>query len=138
LLGILVVLASIGFVHAVSTYQRIIASRGTIKSVNVGVYWDVNCTNAISSIDWGMLEPGATRNTTVYLKNEGNAPITLFLNLSNWNPAETEGFIDLSWNYDGQNLQPEKVLLLTLTLTVAENITGITSFSFDIVIIGEG
>jgi hypothetical protein len=124
--------------HAVSEYLRIIACTGTVKAVNVGVYWNQNCTESVASIDWGMLEPGESKNVTIYLKNEGNTPINLSLSASNWNPAEAENHIILTWNYTGESLQPDQALPTTFILTVDQNITNITAFNFDIIIIGEG
>ena len=124
--------------YAVSNYLRIIASTGTVKAVNVGVYWDQNCTETVTSIDWGMLEPGESKNVTIYSKNEGNTPINLSLNTSNWNPTEARNYMILTWTYSGENLQPDQALPTTLILTVDQNVTDITTFNFDIIIIGEG
>jgi hypothetical protein len=124
--------------YAVSNYLRIIASTGTVKAVNVGVYWNQNCTETVTTIDWGMLEPGESRNVTIYLKNEGNTPINLSLNTSNWNPAEAENYISLTWTISGENLQPDQALPTTLIITVEQNVTDITTFNFDIIIMGEG
>jgi hypothetical protein len=109
-----------------------------VKAVNVEVYWNQNCTESVASIDWGMLEPGESKNVTIYLKNEGNTPINISLNTSNWDPAEAENSITLSWNYVGESLQPDQALPTTFILSVAQNITNITAFNFDIIIIGEG
>jgi len=138
LLVILAVLASTSVVYAVSTYQKTIYSTGTVKVVGVGAYWDANCTDTVISIDWGTIEPGTFKTAAIYLKNEGNSPITLSLNSSNWSPSVAEGYMSLIWNYTGENLQPYQALPITLTLTVAQNITGITTFSFDIIIKGTG
>ena len=124
--------------YAVSNYLRIIASTGTVKTVNVGVYWNQNCTETVTTIDWGMLEPGESKNITIYLKNEGNTPINLSLNTSNWNPAEAEKYISLAWTISGENLQPDQALPTTLVLSVKQNITDVTTFNFDIIIMGEG
>jgi hypothetical protein len=124
--------------HAVSNYLRIIACTGTVKAVNVGVYRNQNCTETVTAIDWGMLEPGESKNVTIYLKNEGNTPINLSLNTSNWNPTEAENYISLTWTYSGENLQPDQVLPSTLILSINQNVTDITTFNFDIIIIGEG
>lgn len=84
------------------------------------------------------MEPGESKNVTTYLKNEGNTPINLSLNTSSWNPSEAENYIGLTWNYTGENLQPDQALPVTLILTVSQNIAGITTFNFDIVIEGKG
>jgi hypothetical protein len=116
--------------------DRTISNVGSVKAIGVGVYWDQNCTSAVSAIDWGILEPGSTKNVTVYIKNEGNTAISLSMTTSNWNPSNATSYLSLNWDYDGQTLAPESIAEVTLVLTVSANITGITNFSFDIVITG--
>ena len=111
-----------------------IGSSGTVKAVGVGVYWDSDCTNRASSINWGMVEPGSVNNVTVYIKNESNAPITLSLQAENWNPTNASDYMRLSWDYGGQEIGVGEVIPVVLSLTVLDSITGITNFSFDIVI----
>jgi hypothetical protein len=115
-----------------------IVGRGAVKAVGVGVFWDVNCTNVVTEIDWGLVEPGSHVNATIYLKNEGNAPITLSLDTENWNPSNASDYITLSWSYAGQTMNPGTVININLILMVSSNITGITNFSFDIIITGFG
>jgi hypothetical protein len=115
-----------------------IVGRGAVKAVGVGVFWDVNCTNVATEIDWGLVEPGYHVNATIYLKNEGNAPITLSLDTGNWNPSNASDYITLSWDYANQTLDPQAVLKTKLTLAVSSDVTGITNFTFDIVITGTG
>jgi len=105
-----------------------------IVTIGVGVYWDKDCTNLVSSIEWGTLGPGAKEDKTVYVRNEGNSTITLSLATRNWNPVNASDFISLSWNYRGETISPNEVLRITLTLSISLNIKGITSFSFEIVI----
>jgi hypothetical protein len=81
-----------------------------------------------------MVEPGAVKNVTVYIRNEGNAPITLSLQTSNWNPSNVADYISLSWNYNGQTINANQVIAVTLSLSISSNIQGITLFSFDIII----
>lgn len=126
------------FSRGMSTYLTLISGAGKVKALGVGVYWDLNCTERVTLIDWGIIEPGASENRTVYVKNEGNAPIVLYLNTTNWNPPETEDYLTLTWNYSGENLEPLQVLSINMTLTVAQNVTGITNFTFDITVVGEG
>jgi hypothetical protein len=117
---------------------RTISNMGSVKAIGVGVYWDPNCTNAVSVIDWGILEPGSTKNVTVYIRNEGNSMVSLNMTTSNWNPSNATDYISLRWDYDGQPLSPESVAEVTLILAVSADITGVTNFSFDIVIAGIG
>ena len=119
-------------------YSITVKSHGKIKGVGVGIYADENATIVVSEINWGMLEPGESKNVTVYVKNEGNVQVTLALTVESWVPSNAEDFITLSWNYDGTTFDVEEIRRLTLTLTVDSSITGITEFSFDIVISAEG
>jgi hypothetical protein len=131
---IAMVLASMAIVYALTSPSVRLRSVGNIKALGVGVYWDSGCSQPVSSIDWGMVEPGAVKNVTIYIRNEGNAPITLSLQTSNWNPPNAADYISLSWNYNGQTINANQVIAVTLTLSISTNIQGITSFSFDIII----
>jgi hypothetical protein len=111
-----------------------IRGQGTVKAVGVGVFWDSNCTNTVSFIDWGIVEPGSMNNVTVYMRNEGNVAASISLATENWNPSNASDYLSLSWNYDGRELNPLEVVQETLTLTVSSSVQGITSFSFDIIV----
>lgn len=111
-----------------------IVGRGTVKAVGVGVFWDSNCTNPVSFIDWGIVEPGSMNNVTVYVRNDGNVIASISLATENWSPSNASDYLALSWNYDGRQLNPLEVVQVTLTLTVSSSVQGITSFSFDIII----
>ena len=115
-----------------------IGSSGTVKAVGVGVYWDSECTNRVSSINWGMVEPDSINNATVYIKNESNAPVTLSLGTENWNPTNASNYMTLSWDYGGQEIGVDEVVQVMLSLSVYSGIEGITNFSFDIIIVGTG
>ncbi len=115
-----------------------VPSTGTVKAIGVGVYWDSGCTSQVTSIDWGTVEPGATKSVIVFIKNEGSAPATLSLETENWNPSTASSYISLSWDYAGTVVDVDDVVQVLLSLSVSDTIVGITSFSFDIVIIGSG
>lgn len=131
-------LSAVAQLNSSWTKSRTISNMGSVKAIGVGVYWDQNCTNAVSAIDWGILEPGSTKNVTVYIRNEGNSIVSLNMTTSNWNPSNATEYITLNWDYNGQQLNPESVAKVTLILTVSANVTGITNFSFDIIIAGIG
>jgi hypothetical protein len=140
--SILAVAASVIFFIAITggSLQRstTVNSTGTVKGVGVGVYWDSGCTNQVSSINWGLVAPGSLNNETVYIRNEGTAPVTLSLTTGNWTTGASN-YIALKWNYSNKTtIQPNIAIPVTLTLEVYPNIANITSFSFDIVITGSG
>jgi len=136
-LALAVVAAGLG-VAGLLTTTRTLASAGTIKAVGVGVYWDANCANQVTSVEWGIIEPGSQINQTVYVKNGGNTPVTLDLMAQNWTPNSAVTYLTLTWNYDGQPVDPGGVVKVTMTLHVSPSIEGITSFHFEIVIVGTG
>lgn len=109
---------------------------GTVKAMGVGVYWESGCSNRVTSIDWGTVEPGSTNDVTVYIRNEGNAEETLSSTAESWSPSTASMYMSLSWDYGGQVIDVGEVVPVTLSLSVSAGITGITSFSFDIVIVG--
>jgi hypothetical protein len=115
---------------------RTISNVGSLKAIGVGVYWDSSCTSAVSSIDWGALEPGVTKNFTIYVRNEGNVQVRLSMTISNWNPSSASSYIELTWNRENHVLTAGSVVSAVLTLSVSSSISGITSFSFDIIIAG--
>jgi len=136
-LGVLVVVgASVLTTLGVLSSNRTVQSRGSVKTVNVGAYWNSICTNVTTSIDWGMLSPGTVANVSFYVRNEGNLAVRLGLTSQNWSPANASSYMSLSWNREGQTLALGNVTLATLSLNVSSSISGITSFSFDTVIIG--
>ncbi len=132
-----VVLAAMTIVYA-ATNVFTLHSTGIVKGIGVGIYWDSGCTSKVTSIDWGLAEPGTIQNKTVYIKNEGNANVTLTLQTSNWNPTNATTYISLGWTYNNQTILVNQVIQVTLRLTIASNITGITTFSFDIIVTAVG
>jgi hypothetical protein len=102
--------------------------------VGVGVYWDANCSSPVYSLDWGLLEPGSEKNIATIIRNEGDAPSSLFLNTTNWSPIEASNYITLSWDYDGHILYPNQTTTVTLTLSIDPITEGIKDFTFDIII----
>jgi hypothetical protein len=130
---VIVLLASETILGQLSSL-RLIGSRGKVKVIGVGVYWDANCTRPVDYLDWGSIEPSSIKNQTVFIRNEGNGPSTLFLNTTNWNPASASDYITLNWDYNGYIINPQETTKVTLTLSVASVTGELKDFSFDIII----
>ena len=125
-------------IMAVLTIQWSMRGTGSIKGVGLGVYWDPECTNASSSLDFGLLAPGSSKNFNLYLRNEGDLDLNLSMTSENWDPAGAIDYLTLTWNREGQQISPEGVIGCVITLSVSEDIQGISSFSLDIIISGIG
>lgn len=116
--------------------SQTIFSTGTITTVNIEVYSDSECTQKLTSINWGQTAPGENVSTTIYVKNTGNTPVTLSMTTDSWNPQAAHSYITLTWNKSGISLPAGNSTAAVLTITVASNITGITSYSLNIIITG--
>jgi len=110
----------------------------TLKVVGVGVYKDANFTLLVTEIDWGVVEAGETKDFSVYIKNESNVPLSLAMRTESWEPANASSFVSLAWDYSEELIPVDSSVPMTFTLSVDSAISGITSFSFTIVIIGSG
>lgn len=116
--------------------SKTLTSSGSVKTINVGVYYDVLCTQVMNSVDWGTLKPGEEVYQTVYIMNPGSSPLNVSMTTSNWSPAEAANYITFAWDSEGASIDSDQVLQVLLTLSVSDTITGLTDFSFNIVIEG--
>ena len=114
---------------ALPTTGSIMASEG------IGLYTNYACTMPKTSIEWGNLEKGGSTYVTIYIKNEGDSPLTLGLTTSDWTPSNADDYITISWNYNNQPLNPNQVTQVTITLSVDENAQA-TDFGVNLFIVG--
>jgi archaellum component FlaG (FlaF/FlaG flagellin family) len=134
---IISVLGSI-VVSGVLSTSLTLSSSGSIKAINVDVYWDSACTNPVGSINWGNSDLGTTVTRSFYIKNSGNSALTLTMNTNNWDPVEAQSHLSLTWNREGYVLDPDGVVRATLSLNIPLSAEGIMDYSFDIIIEGTG
>jgi uncharacterized membrane protein len=116
---------------------RTISNVGTLQlSADIGVYWDARFTNRTTAIDWGTLNSDTAKSFSIYIRNEGNAALTLSMSASSWSPSTASNYMTLNWNYNGQAVNPNEYIRVTFTLTVSDSIAGVSAFNFDITIMG--
>jgi hypothetical protein len=113
-----------------------IPNTGNVKAIGVDVYSDSACTIPITLIEWGTVNPGTTKNFTIYVKNEGNVAIMLSIETDNWDPLSASSYLTLSWNRAGYVLSSGSSVRAVLSLSVSSSISGVENFSFDIMVIG--
>jgi hypothetical protein len=137
-LAISIALAMVGSlaVTGLVTTSKTLSSACYVRGVNVEVYWDSQCTQVVGSVDWGSPEPGESMGRTVYIKNPGNARMTLGMSSSSWSPAAAESYLSVNWDRQGATIDVDEVVQATLTLVVSDLITGVADFSFNVVIEG--
>ena len=136
MLSAIVALISGLAVSGLVTVTRTLSSSGTVNTVNVEVFWDVDCTQIITDIDWGALDPGENTSKTIYVKNTGSTAMMLNMTYSGWNPVEAGTYLSLTWDREGAIVAVDEVVSAMLTLHVSDTIAGITNYSFDITIAG--
>ncbi len=115
---------------------KTISSTGVVTTANLGVYSDSACTQALASVNWGTVAPGGSVSMTVYVKNVGSTQVTLSMSKANWNPTSANGPVTIAWNKEGSVLAVNQVAMATLTLSVSSGVSGITTFSVDVVVSG--
>jgi hypothetical protein len=121
---------------AVLTANQSVPINGTINAVNLGVYSDVGCTQTVSTLNFGTLNPGGTATQTIYVKNTGNIAETLTMSTANWNPSNASTLLTLTWNRNNYVLPTAQSIQATLTLTAAANTGSLTTFSCDVTLTG--
>lgn len=140
MIALIVISFSIVTAVSIGLTQRSIPSKGTVyvKVLGVEVYWDPECTSAVTEIDWGVLKPSDSSTKTLYVKNTGNAAVTLSMATENWSPASAGIFITITWDAEEITLDVGAALAARIILSVSAEISGISDFSVDIVIAGSG
>ncbi|HTY75002.1 MAG TPA: hypothetical protein VMD05_05490 [Candidatus Nanoarchaeia archaeon] len=126
--GLMVIILAISIANLQT--GRALAHSDSIAGQGVGIYWDQGCTNKTLTLYWTQMKPGSNNTLTVYVRNECNTPIYLWITTQDWTPSNASDYINLTWNYSSQILTANQVIPIELTLSVSQNITGITQFSF--------
>jgi len=115
-----------------------LSSTGSVSTTtNLGLYSDSGCTIPLNSINWGAITAGGSVTRTIYVKNlSSGSALTLSMATSNWSPSNSNGYLTISWNQNGTELQPGTSISVDLILSVSPTVVGITTFSVQISIIG--
>ena len=114
-----------------------LTSSGSIQTTEgIGAYSNLACTTPQTSISWGALEKGDSTTVTIYIRNEGDSPLTLSLSTSDWNPPSIDDYLTLSWNYNNQPINPNAVVQINLTLSVDPDAPAVSNFGVNLLIVG--
>jgi hypothetical protein len=131
------VFSGMSVIASMNSTQSFLGS-GTVKAINISVFQDAACTQPLTAINYGTLEPGGSATAIAYLKNSGNSPLALSMSVGNWNPSACSSYMRVNWNLTDTTFQPGQVKATALTLQVASSISGINTFTFDITLTGTG
>lgn len=101
-------------------------------AVNLGVYWDANCTRTVDSINWGTMALGEEKKVPIYVRNEGSSVFVLIPMLVNWQADNTSNC--MAFSSEKPRIRPGERVLVTLDLLIFSNATEMSGFNFDIVL----
>jgi len=105
-------------------------SLGTIKTIHVETYWDLNGENKRETLSWDEIKIEKLSwdeiktepvNTTVYVKSLSNFRVTLTMFPTDWNPVEISDYLTISWDYNGTIINPGEIIPVTMTLSVSSS-----------------
>ena len=130
----IILVVVLGPIFGKSGPGRTVARAGSMSGVGAGIYWDQVCANRTLSLDWGPVEPGSSSTMRVYVRNEDDSAVSLWMTTSNWTPQIASEYMTLIWTYSGRILSTNEVVPIDLILTVCPNASGITDFSLDVII----
>jgi hypothetical protein len=103
-------------------------SVGTIKTIGVETYWDQNGENKIEALTWDEIKIEKNEwdeitmepiSTTVYVKSVSNFRVTMNIFLTDWSPEEISDYLTVSWDYEGEEMDPGDIIPVTLTLSAS-------------------
>ena len=136
-LGVVVAVALLSVLSLVAFFEfnGAVRNASAVEVVGVGVYWDYNCTRPVTRVYWGTLSPDAVKRVTVYLRNENASAIRfLCVRADGWSPLAASNYLKLSLNYYAETIGFNKTARAYLSLYVSDQIVGITTFAFNIVV----
>jgi hypothetical protein len=114
---------------------------GKITLVGLDAYGGgINSGNGAFSVDWGKIYVGGSKNISFNLRSVSNVPVTLAFSISDWNPESIEPFIQISWDYSGNQISPGGEIPIRINITPSTStdfvnylVTNqVTSFSFSL------
>jgi hypothetical protein len=122
--------------YAALTSSRTFSNTTGVAAIGVGVFSDSGFTNPVTSINWGMMNPGTAATYAICVRNNGTVPVTLTMTTGNWNPPAASGNFTVTWDKQNAQLAASSYTQAVLTLNVSASAIGIASVTFDITITG--
>ncbi|MCW3994911.1 MAG: hypothetical protein NWE98_02025 [Candidatus Bathyarchaeota archaeon] len=105
-----------------------IPSSGVVATANLGLN--------VNRIEWGTIYPNSTVTKTVIVTNLGTVPLTLKMNVEDWNPPLASKYIYVTWDRENEVLYRGESVTASISLTVSSQVTNVTDFSNQIKISG--
>jgi hypothetical protein len=102
-------------------------------ATSLGVYWDANCSTAVTSIDWGSLVPGQVSSVAFYVRNEGANAWVLVASIVGWQGDNTSNC--LSFSCESPTIMPSQAVRVVSSVSAFPNASAV-SFGFGMLLAG--
>jgi len=118
---------------------QLASAEGSVKAAGLGLYWDEECRNPISCIDFGTIATGQSKCVTFWLRSESQDKGKILWNTANFNPSSNWitpylerqvgrfGYVS-NWN---KKMKPEDLWKVRYTIQVSQD-TEIGVYSWDL------
>lgn len=126
---------SLTYAIQILSQEKTFRSSAVLASLDLGVYWNASGNSAVIDMDWGLLHPASNESKTIYVRNQGNTNVILFINATDWSPTTALNYITLTSDYRMQTIMPNQTIPITLTLRVSASVNELKSFNFNVKII---
>jgi len=105
-----------------------VPSLGTIKTIDVEIYWDPIDENKTETLSWDDIkieklswdEIKMVPLNTMYLINVSNFRVTLTF-LTDWDPVDILDYLTISWDNNWANINPGEIIPVTMTLSASSS-----------------
>jgi hypothetical protein len=132
---LMVALSMLGHVASPQPTRHTGTSSIQPASTSIEVYSVYDLLHPLTSVAWGTLMPGDSAYQEVWISNkDASKTYNLTMSMSEWNPPEASSCMNFSWNCTGQILDAQTSICARFNLEVLWNCTGISHFSFMILI----
>ena len=136
-LPIILLVALLGIVAVAAVSQFAFNNNASVAVIEVTGYLYANSTGLLTDLDWDPIPPGENDTRIIYAISTGTIPAVLNLTTADWSSANAEANVTLTWNLEGETIDPDEVLEATLTLAVAADVVDLNTFTFVAVINAE-
>ena len=101
-----------------NSYDIHLPTLGTISLIGVEAYGgDINSTNGNLTLNLGEIMLGTPKNVSFILRSKSNMLTTLNISLNNWVPKELQSYMNVTWNYSGEEIAPNEETPIIIDIT---------------------
>ena len=107
-----------------------------LNGIDIEFYEDRACTKKVNILDWRVMKVDKEFHKTLYIKNSGETPVILNMNISDYISPDIKDLMSLSWDIEGLSLFVGESTPATFSLTINKLIRGINEIDYNITISG--